>query len=199
MLKLPGCVRFRSGPTLPLTSANVWQPLQPALVQTAAPAAVSPVGAGLDGVVVAGGGVVVEGAVVVLLGVVVVLPGVVVVALGRGTPIPIRPFIPLAACPGTLERYSYVPRFLKVIVRVADCPGARSLVPVPLQVFRFALLIGVVQTLNVCESAPLFLTLKVTERDVACHGRADDFDSLKANSLGFPAVTVTTVASAARF
>jgi hypothetical protein len=44
------------------------------------------------------------------------------------------------------------------------------------------------------------VTLKVTvaERDLACHGRADDFESLKANSLGFPAVTVTIVAAAAR-
>jgi hypothetical protein len=101
----------------------------------------------LDGVVGVEGVVVVEGAVVVE-GVLVVEGVVVVAALGTVTPIPIRPFIPLAACPGTLERYSYVPRFLKMIVRVADCPGLRTLVPVPLQVINLALVTGVVQTLN---------------------------------------------------
>jgi hypothetical protein len=41
--------------------------------------------------------------------------------------------------------------------------------------------------------------LKVTlpEGVFAAHGRPDDLDSLNANSVGFPAVTVITVAEAA--
>src|SRR5213593_755119 len=44
--------------------------------------------------------------------------------------------------------------------------------------------------MNECASAPRFVTVKVTSA-----GRPDVFEIVNANSLGFPAVTVTTGAS----
>ena len=43
-------------------------------------------------------------------------------AVGAGTltPMPRRPFIPAAACPGTEQRYSYLPVFVSLTVSVAD-------------------------------------------------------------------------------
>ena len=41
--------------------------------------------------------------------------------------------------------------------------------------------------MNECASAPRFVTVKVTSA-----GRPDVFESVNANSVGFPAVTVTT-------
>jgi hypothetical protein len=144
---------------------------------------------GVDGVVVPG---------VVVFGVVVF--GVVVFAFGRATPIPIMPFIPFAACPATLERYSYVPRVVKVKVRLADRPGASVFVPLPRQLFTSAPSSGALHTLNACGTVPLFATLNTTAdvRDAAFHGRFDAFDSVNAYSVGFPAVTVTTVGATRR-
>ena len=87
---------------------------------------------------------------------------------------------------------------MKTIVTVVDCPGPSNFVPFPLQVFAFANLSGVVQTLKSWERAPLFVTSNVTfsEEAFAVHGRIDDLDSLNLNSLGFPAVTAITVAEA---
>lgn len=85
-----------------------------------------------------------------------------------------------------------MPFFLKVTVTVPDCPGSRNLVALPLQLVSRALLTGVAQTLNRCQTDPSFLTLNVT-----VDGRGDDFDSVKENSSGRPALTVTTVGFAA--
>jgi hypothetical protein len=71
--------------------------------------------------------------VVVFATVVVVPPPALVVAAGTAlgvpttaadfgteTPTPIKPFMPAAAWPGTVQRNSYFPAFVSVSVRVAD-------------------------------------------------------------------------------
>src|SRR5258708_2272707 len=91
-------------------------------------------------------------------GVVVVVDLVVVVVVvfetttGTGgatvTPIPMSPFIPAAACPTTVHRYSYFPFFLSTSVSVAFCPCFRIPVTLPTQLFFAALDVGVVQILK---------------------------------------------------
>jgi hypothetical protein len=90
---------------LPFTEPNEWHVLHPALVHTAAPAEVSPVGRGVDGGAGAGAGggaVVVPGLVVVFGGVAGVAGGV--AARGRVTPDPIGPVIAIVASAATDER-----------------------------------------------------------------------------------------------
>ena len=52
----------------------------------------------------------------------------------------IRPFIPAAACPGTVQRYSYVPLSVAVTLSVADWPGLSCFVVRPLHEFASGLL-----------------------------------------------------------
>src|SRR5207249_226139 len=56
------------------------------------------------------------------------------------TPIPIRPFMPAPACPGTLQRNSYEPVFLKVTVSVALLPVFNRFVTLPVHVSKSWLL-----------------------------------------------------------
>src|SRR5579862_8743092 len=111
------------------------------------------------------------------------------------TPTPIRPFIPAAAWPLTSQRYSYFPLFVSFTVRVAVSPWWSSFVTSPTHAFFVRLVTGTVQSLNVWNATPWFVTLKM----IVPTGRLENFDSLKASSLGLPAVTVTTATPAAPF
>ena len=71
------------------------------------------------------------------------------------------PFMPAAACPGMLQRYSYLPAFKIVTVNVAVCPGCRVFVTLPTHVFFAAVFTGAVQSLKVWKPRPLFVTLNV--------------------------------------
>ena len=71
------------------------------------------------------------------------------------------PFIPPAACPGMLQRYSYLPAFVILTVNDAVCPGFRVFVTLPTHVFFAAVFTGAVQNLKVWKPRPLFVTLKV--------------------------------------
>ena len=104
------------------------------------------------------------------------------------TPIPMSPFIPPAACPGTEQRNSYFPFFVNTIVSVAFCPCLRIGVALPTQLFFAVLDTGSLQILKLWKANPMFVTLKM----VVPAGSAESFDSLKASSVGLPAVTVTT-------
>src|SRR5579872_4237730 len=42
--------------------------------------------------------------------------------LATATPTPRSPFIPAAACPGTVQRNSYLPARVNLTVSVCDCP-----------------------------------------------------------------------------
>ena len=77
------------------------------------------------------------------------------------TPTPMSPFIPPAACPGMLQRYSYLPVFVMLTVNDAVCPGCRVFVTLPTHVFFAAVFTGLKQNLKVWKPRPLFVTLKV--------------------------------------
>jgi hypothetical protein len=168
------------GVTVPAACAAAaeWHELQPRLTKSAAPEEPEPVA-----VVVVGDEPPVVDVIPPVAGV--VPPGV---PPDKVTPIPIRPFIPLAACPGVWERNSNVPFFVKVTVSVADWPGLRVLVLSPKHEFATVVPVGSVQTRNRCGSLPRLVTLKVT-----VEGSSADFESVNPYSLGLPAVTVTTV------
>ncbi len=86
--------------------------------------------------------------------------------------------MPAAAWPGTVHRYLSLPAF-NVTLRVVDLPGLTFFDVFPL-------------ILKSCSSLPLFVIVNVTAPFVT-----DFLDSVKWNSLGFPAVTLTDVALAA--
>src|SRR5581483_11654530 len=66
------------------------------------------------------------------------------------TPTPIRPFMPAAAWPDTVQRYSYRPFFLITTVIVADFPCFSTGVALPvLHAFAASFFAVVVQILNV--------------------------------------------------
>src|SRR5262249_5702678 len=90
----------------------------------------------------------------------------------------IVPFIPAAACPETVHLKDTVP-FLSVTVSVVDLPGASSFDFFPAM-------------LKSCLTEPLLVTLKVTEPAFRLF-----FESVKRNSLGLPAVTLSDVAASA--
>src|SRR5205085_1212538 len=94
------------------------------------------------------------------------------------TPMPSWPFMPAPACPGTVHRYSYLPVFESLTVRLCDCPGLSILVPLPLQLFALMDGLGVRQIWKLWVIVPLFVTLKVTSPA----GRAETFESLMPSS-----------------
>lgn len=96
--------------------------------------------------------------------------------------------MPLEACPGRVQRNSYVPFVVNAIVRLADWFGASRFVAVPVHVFAADVLTALVHTLKSWVRIPLFVTLNVTFPT----GRSEDFESLKPSSSGSPAATVTT-------
>ena len=171
----------------------VWHEPQPALAHTAAPSTGSPGDVGLVVVVLVGdvgvGDVDVRVGVVVVAVVVVAVVGVGVVGAGlpeSDTPMPRVPFMPAAAWPGTVHRYSYVP-FLRPTIMRPDFPGARSGVTVPTHEFDVPP-VGLAQILNECEICPSFLTSNTTVPAGTIFS-----ESSNSNSEGFPAVTVITV------
>ena len=87
------------------------------------------------------------------------------------------PFIPASACPGTVQRYGYVPFFLKLTTSFAVFPGWIRGVFLPL-------------ILKSCRTWPMFLKENVTLPGFA----ADLVESLKKNS---PPLTWTVLAVAA--
>jgi hypothetical protein len=105
------------------------------------------------------------------------------------TPTPSSPFMPAPAWPGTGQRNSYVPVLLRTTVMLCDWPLLSSFVAFPTHEFAFELVAGVVQILKMWPTAPAFVTLNVSEPA----GRFENFESLKASSVGLPAVTVITV------
>jgi hypothetical protein len=67
-----------------------------------------------------------------------------------------RPFIPAAAWPGTVHRYSYVPAFATVTVSLADWPGEISAgIFLPAQTVAVAAGTAFVQSSKSCGRLPL--------------------------------------------
>src|SRR5581483_5930634 len=118
--------------------------------------------------------------------------GALACAAVSATPTPMRPFMPAAAWPATVQRYSYLPLFVSFTVSVALSPWCRIFVTLPTQAFFARLATGAVQSLKSWKATPWFVTLKV----IVPTGRFENFDSLKASSVGLPAVTVITVVAA---
>src|SRR5581483_7046116 len=77
-----------------------------------------------------------------------------------------------------------------VTFNVAFAPGEIRGVPLPAHVSAAALVDGLLHSLKVCGIAPLFVTLNVTEPCGTVF-----VDSLKPNSEGLPAVTLTVAAT----
>src|SRR4051812_2919578 len=150
----------RSGP-LPLVvpaAFSAWQEPHDglALLKTLAPAAGSPTsvsrGAGAVPVPVLVGSA---------IGVSAAENGFDVAVAVTFTPTPIKPFIPAAACPLVVQRYSCFP-FLSVTVSACDCPGMSLLVAFPTQLLALLLVAVCVQILKSCETVPLLVILNVT-------------------------------------
>src|SRR4051794_41628362 len=118
----------------------LWQPLQPRLTNSAAPVPVSAAAGAGEAGPDPGGDEVTAG-------------GAVATGAADGAATPSSPFIPFAACPGVLDRYSYVPPFASTTLSVAVFPGLIGGVDTPAQAFRPALVRGAEQTLNACASA----------------------------------------------
>ena len=145
------------GVTVPAACAAAaeWQELQPRLTKSAAPEEPEPVA------VVVGGDEPPAAGVVPPVAGVAVFPGV---AADKVTPMPIRPFIPLAACPGVWERNSNVPFFENLTVSDADWPGLRVFVLSPKQELAVVVPVGSVQIKNWCGSFPRFSDLEGDRR-----------------------------------
>src|SRR6516162_11559868 len=95
------------------------------------------------------------------------------------------PFIPEAAWPGTVQRYSYEPFSRIAILSVFDWPGPISRVPVPGHESARGLSLAV-QILKSWGSEPSFVTLNTMIPRFTLLA-----DNVNLNSLGLPAVTVT--------
>src|ERR1700760_4589033 len=72
------------------------------------------------------------------------------------------PFIPAAACPETVQRYSYLPALATFTVSVALEPGLIIGVTLPLHVFAVPPVLAA-QSSKSWGRLPLFVILKVTE------------------------------------
>ena len=70
--------------------------------------------------------------------------------------------MPAAAWPGTVQRYSYLPVFVRFTTSVALLPAAIIGVALPAHAVAVPPLL-LEQTLKSCGRVPLFVTLKVTE------------------------------------
>src|SRR5581483_11954204 len=99
------------------------------------------------------------------------------------------PFIPAAAWPGTVQRYSYLPGFVTVTFSVAVFPGATIGVTLPAQLVPVPPLL-LEQSLKSCVSAPLFENLNVSAPCVT-----ELFESTNLKSLLLLTVTLTVVAT----
>src|ERR1700733_9068873 len=98
--------------------------------------------------------------------------------------------MPFCACPGTVQRYSYLPALANVIANVAVLPDAICAVALPAQAFGVIVPLLLEQNFRSWGRTPLLTNLKSTSPCLT-----DFAESVKANSDGLPAVTVIVVAA----